>query len=148
MQADTQHFLDTELANCSYSELAGQRSADPHCVLDCHATLTSRKVISRHSAPWRTGSVRMVKRELRQAERKWRSLDLRVYKELYSVKLNVYAVSVCKAKRQYCNYVICNCISSKQLHNVTNQLLGQARKTLYPITSPPVSCQVHFVSFQ
>ena len=37
-----------------------------------------------------------------------------------------------KAKRQYYNDVICNCPSSKQLYNVTNQLLGRTKKSSLP----------------
>ena len=112
MEADIQHLLDTELADCTDIELADWYSAGLRRVLDQHAPLTSRKVANRPSAPWRTDSVRTAKRELRQAERKWRSSGLTLYKELYSAKLIAYTASVRKAKRQYYNDVICNCPSS------------------------------------
>ena len=96
-------------------------------VLDQHAPLASRKVTNRPSAPWRTDSVRTAKRELRQAERKWRSSGLTVYKELCPTKLIAYTASIRKAKRQYYNDVICNC-PSKQLYNVSNQLFGRIKK--------------------
>ena len=147
MEADIQHLLDTELADCTDIKLADRYSAGLRWVLDQHAPLRSRKVANRPSAPWRTDSVRTAKRELRQAERKWRSSGLTVYKELYSAKLIAYTASVRKAKRQYYNDVICNCPSSKQLYNVTNQLLGRTKSPHYPITSPPVTCLIHFVSF-
>ena len=115
-EADIQHLLDTELADCTDIELADRYSAGLRRVLDQHAPLTSRKVANRPSAPWRTDSVRTAKRELRQAKRKWRSSGLTVYKELYSAKLIAYTASVRKAKRQYYNDVICNCPSSKQLN--------------------------------
>ena len=82
MEADTQHLLDTEKANCTDIELADRYSAGLRRVLDQHAPLTSRKVTNRPSAPWRTDSIRTAKRELRQAERKWRSSGLTVYKKL------------------------------------------------------------------
>ena len=87
MEADIQHLLDTELADCTDTELAARYSAGLRRVLDQHAPLTSRKVANRPSDPWRTDSVRTAKRELRQAELKWRSSGLTVYKELYSAKL-------------------------------------------------------------
>ena len=130
MEADIQH-LDTELADCTDTKLADRYSAGLLRVLDQHAPLTSRKVTNRPSAPWRTDSVRTAKGELRQAERKWRSSGLTVYKELYSAKLTAYTANVRKAKRQYYNDVICNCPSSKQqLYNVTSQLLGKTKKVL------------------
>ena len=70
MEADIQHLLDTELADCTDTELADRHRAGLRRVLDQHAPLTSRKVTNRPSAPWRTDSVRTAKRELRQAERK------------------------------------------------------------------------------
>ena len=136
MEADIQHLLNTELADCTDTELADRYSAGLHRVLDQHAPLTSRKVANRPSAPWRTDSVRTAKRELRQAERKWRSSGLTVHKELYSAKLIAYTASVRKAKRQYYNDVICICPSSKQLYNVTNQLLGRTKKSSLPNNIP------------
>ena len=133
MEADIQHLLDTELADCTDTELVDPYSAG---VLDQHTPLTSRKVANRPSAPWRTDSIRTAKRELRQAERKWRSSGLTVYKELYSTKVTAYTASVRKAKRQYYYDVICNCPSSKQLYNVTNQLFGRTKKSSLPNNIP------------
>ena len=67
---------------------------------------------------------------------KWRSSGLTVYIELYSTKLTAYTASVRKAKRQYYNDVICNCPSSKQLYNITNQLLGRTKKSSLPNNIP------------
>ena len=147
MEADIQHLLDTELADCTDTELADRYSAGLCWVLDQYAPLTSRKVANRPSAPWRTDSVRTAKRELRQAERKWRSSGLTVYKELYSSKLIAYTASVHKAKRQYYNDVICNCPSSKQLYNVTNQLLGRTKKSLLPNNIPTSDLPDTFCQF-
>ena len=66
MQADIQHPLDTELADCTDTELADWYSAGLRQVLNQHAPLISRKVTNRSSAPWRTNSVRTAKRELRR----------------------------------------------------------------------------------
>ena len=69
MEADIQHLLDTELANCTDTELADRYSAGLHRVLNQHALPTSRNVTNSSSAPWRTDSIRTAKRELWQAER-------------------------------------------------------------------------------
>ena len=149
MQADIQHPLDTERADCTDTELAYRYSAGLHRVLDQHAPLTSRKVTNRPSAPWRTDSVRTAKRELQQAERKWRSSGLTVYnyKELYAPKLIAYTASVREAKRQYYNDVICHCPSSKQLYNVTNQLLGRTKKSSLPNNIPSSDLPDTFCQF-
>ena len=81
MDADIKHLLNTELADCTDTELADWYSAGLHRVLDQHAPLTSRKVANPLSAPWRTDSVRTARRELRQAERRWRSSGLTLCKE-------------------------------------------------------------------
>ena len=92
----------------------------------------------------RTDSVRTAERELQQAERKWRSSGLTVYKELYTTKQIAYTASIRKAKRQYYNDVICNCPSAKQLYNVTNQLLGRMKKTSLPNSIPSNNLPDHF----
>ena len=65
MQADIQHLLDNELADCTDIELADRYSAGLCRVLDQHAPLTSREVTNRPSTPRRTDSVRKAKRKLR-----------------------------------------------------------------------------------
>ena len=82
MEADIQHLLDTELADCTDTKLADRYSAGLRRVLDQHAPLTSRKVTNRPTAPQRTGSVRTPKRELRLVERKRWTSSLTVFKEL------------------------------------------------------------------
>ena len=53
----------------------------------------------------------------------------------------------CKAKRQYYNDVICNCPSSKQLYNVTNQLLGRTKKSSLPSNIPTSDLPDTFCQF-
>ena len=86
------------------------------------------------------------KMELRRTERKWRSSGLTVYKELYSTKQIAYTASVRKAKRKYYNDVICNC-PSKQLYNVTNQLLGRTKKSSLPNSIPSSNLPDTFCQF-
>ena len=59
----------------------------PHLsILDKHAPLSLRKVITHNSYPW-FESIRdelfIAKRERRQAERKWRNTKLTISKDLY-----------------------------------------------------------------
>ena len=70
-----------------------------------------------------------------------------MFKELYSAKLIAYTASVRKAKRQYCNGMICNCPSSKQLYNVTNQLLGRTKKSSLPSKIPTSDLPDTFCKF-
>ena len=146
MQADIQHLLDIELADCADTELADLYSTGLCWVLDQHAPLTSRKVTNCPSAPWTTDSVRTAKRELWQAEHKWWSSGLTVYKELYSTKLIAYTANVRKAKRQY-NDVIYNYPSSKQLYNVTNQMLCRTKKSSLPNNIPSSNLPNRFCQF-
>ena len=54
------------------------------------------------------------------------------------------------AKRQYYNDVICNSVSVLLLNNyitLPTSCLVEPKCPHYPITSPPVTCLIHFVSF-
>ena len=94
-----------------------------------------------------------------------------------SIKLKAYTARERKGKRQPYNDVICKCPSSKQLYNVSNELLGKTKQkqkqtknkkqkqpppppnqptkqankqkttSQYPIRSPPVIWLIHCVSF-
>ena len=55
MEADIQHLLNTELADCTDTELADWYSAGLRWVLDQHAPLTSRKVANRPSDKQESG---------------------------------------------------------------------------------------------
>ena len=116
MQADIQHLLDIELADCTDTELAEKWP-------------TVRQPPGGQTASGRP------KGNSGRLSAKWRSSGLTVYKELYFAKLSVYTTSVRKAKRQYYNDVICNC-PSKQLYNATNQLLGRTKKSSQPFSIP------------
>ena len=142
MEADIQHPLDTELADCTDTELTGQYSAGLHRVLDQHAPLTSRKVANHPSAPWRTDSVRLAKRELCQAEHKWRSSGLTVYKELYSTQQT--------STKQRDSFTMMRSVTALLLNNyitLPTSCSVELKSPRYPVTSPPVICLIHFVSF-
>ena len=73
------------------SEFSSVENANQFCdflrtVVDKHAPLSLRKVITHNSSPW-FESIRddlyIAKRKRRQAERKWRNTKLTVFKDLY-----------------------------------------------------------------
>ena len=75
----------------SVSEFSSVEKANRFCdflrtVLDKHAPPSLQKVISHNSSPW-FESIRdelfIGKREIRQAERKWRNTKLTIFKDLY-----------------------------------------------------------------
>ena len=146
MQADIQHLLDTELADCTDTELADQYSPGLRQVLDQHAPLTNRKVTTRPSAPRRTDSIRMAKRELQQAEHKWLSSGLTVYKELYSTKLIAYTASVSKQRDSTIMMRSVTVLLINYIKLPTSCSVGP-KSPRYPITSPSVTCLIHYVSF-
>ena len=143
MQVDIQHLHDTELDDCTGTEHADRYSAGlrrgPGPARSPDQQETSVSPVE--------DSVRMARKELRQAERKWRSPGLTLYRELYSTKLISYTASVRKAKRQYYNDVIFNCPFSKQLYNVTNQLLGRSKMSSLPNNIPTSDLPDTFCQF-
>ena len=59
------------------------------------------KVILRSNLPWYTMDIKPAKRECHQTERKWRSTNLKVHKEIYKVVLENVTVQIEMAKQQY-----------------------------------------------
>ena len=116
--------------------------------LDKHAPATKRKVVERKSSPWFSlvsEKLLDAKRKRRQAERKWLSTGLTVFKDMYKTAKHRVTKIVLKAKSVYYNQQISLASSSKQLYRITNNLLckskAKALPTLYPLSSlPDVFC--------
>ena len=113
-------------------------------VLDNHAPVTKRKVVDRTSSPWFclvSEQLLEAKRMRRQAERKWLSTGLTVFKDLYKKAKHRVTNIVMKAKSLYYNQKISAAQSSKELYKITNNLLSRSKSTplptLYPLSSLP-----------
>ena len=95
-------------------------------MLDKHAPPYLQKVITHSSSPW-FESIRdelfIDKREIRQAERKWRNTKLTIFKDLYRQARHKYSKRVHSAKCKFYTERIALASSSKELHQIVNTLL-------------------------
>ena len=122
----------SSLAECPDCELLEELNASLlRTVLDRHASLITRTVTARPSAPWITEEVKVAKCNLRKAERRWRSSGLTVHKQIFieqkSVKKRVILCAKCK---HFCEK-LSQCNSSKQLYGLTNELLGNSKSSVF-----------------
>jgi len=97
---------------------------------------------------WLTTDVRNARRRRRRAERRWRKTKLTIHKEIY-VKMRHEAVKyVVAAKRNFYTSKIDSAgFSTKQLFNVTNELLCKTKKSPLPSNIPPNELPNHFCKF-
>ena len=107
-------------------------------VLDRHASLTTRRVSDRPSAPWMTDGIKAAKRELRRAERQWRDTRLTVHREIYTKQRGVVKTLVRAARKLHFSARIENCSNTKQLFSVSSGLLGKSKTT--PLPSDTTFC--------
>ncbi|GFR66842.1 ATP-dependent DNA helicase [Elysia marginata] len=94
-------------------------------LLDIHAPLKTRIVTDRPSAPWMTSHIKELKTERRRAERKWRSTNLCIHKEIYSNLNRKLKNAIETAKKYFYCHEIEECVTSKALYNVANTLSGK-----------------------
>ena len=101
-------------------------------LLNKHAPLKTRTVTDRPSAPWMTSGIKQAKAERRRAERKWRSTNGTVFKEIYRHSLNKVKALIKHAKYHYYNARITECMTSKALFNITGHMSGKKCQTCLP----------------
>ena len=101
-------------------------------LIDKHAPLRSRTVTDRPSAPWMTLDVKQAKAERRRAERKWRSTNGTVFKEIYRHCVNKVRDLITLARNAYYNTKISECLTSKALFHITGSMSGKKTSTSLP----------------
>ena len=147
-------FFIAELSSVSefsYVEKANQFCDYLRTVLDKHSPPSLRKVINHNSSPW-FESIRdelfMAKRERRQAERKWRSTKLTMFKDLYGQAKHKVSKLMLTAKFKLYTERIAQASSSKELHKIVNTLSNRhppkILPTIYPSADLPSIFIKHF----
>ena len=142
----------------SVSEFSSVENANQFCdflrtVIDKHAPLSLRKVITHNSSPW-IESIRdepfIAKRERRQAERKWRNTKLTIFKDLYRQAKHKDAKLVHTAKCKSYTERIALASSIKELHQIVNTLSNRhppkILPTIYPSSDLPSIFIKHFTN--
>ncbi|GFS04791.1 ATP-dependent DNA helicase [Elysia marginata] len=105
-------------------------------LLDRHASIKSRSVTSRPSAPWMSLEIKQAKAERRQAERKWLKEKLTIYRQLFcSCKLKIKAL-IASAKQTYFKTKITESVSSNALFTITNAMSVKAHTVILPAPFP------------
>ena len=112
-----------------------------HTVLDKHALPSLWKVMNHNSSPWfmsiRDGLF-IAKRERREAERKWRSTKLTIFKDLYRQANLKVSKLVLEAKCKFYTEGIALAFSSKELHQIVNTLSNRRPPKILPTIYPSV----------
>ena len=128
-------------------------------LLNQHAPASTRLVSHRPPSLWFSlvgPQLLEAKRERRRAERQWIKSGLTVHKLIFQTANSAVNVIVHSAKTAYYNSKILACSTSKQLHNITNSLLGKSATVeilillpcrLVTIHNSLVSHMKHFILF-
>ena len=105
-------------------------------LLDLHAPEKTRTITAKPSAPWLTDDILAAKRERKQFERQWRKSGLNVHRQMYVNKKNSVNNLLKYSKRTYFRCRIKEAKSSKELHHLTNSLLGRPTAPTLPDNVP------------
>ena len=147
---DRQSFI---AEHSSVSEFSSVEKASQFCdilrtVLDKHAPPSLRKDITHNSSPW-FESIRyelfIAKRERRQAERKWRSTNLTIFKDLSRQAKHKVSKLVHTAKCKFYTERIALASSSKELHQIVNTLSNRHPPKILPTIYPSADLPSIFI---
>jgi hypothetical protein len=117
-------------------------------VLDRQAPLVTRRVRIRPSAPWLTSQVRDARRKRRRAERLWKKTKLTIHRDMFVDARNKASHSVFLAKRDYYSDKIDSPVfNTKQLFNVSNELLKKGKSSCLPSNIPSADLPFQFSKF-
>jgi hypothetical protein len=117
-------------------------------ILDQHAPLITRRIRDRPSAPWLTTEVRDARRKRRRAECLWRKTKLTVHREMYISSRNEAKNCINIAKKQYfTDKIDSTAFSTKQLFNLSNNLLRKSQSSVLPTNIPPSELPQQFCHF-
>ena len=81
--------------------LCEQYNSELSVIIDNHAPLIRRTVNVRARQPWRTNEVLRTRRQVRQAERKWRHTRLHVHRQIYTDLRDAFKKTIAHAKSTY-----------------------------------------------
>ena len=115
--------------------------------LDKHAPLKARTLSCRRPAPWRNIAVVEAKQDRRRAERKWRSTELTVHRQIFQAKNYEVKDVIAQAKTSYYTSSINECTTSKSLYTITNDLCGKNSDPILPNDIPKEELPDTFCSF-
>ncbi|CAG2185348.1 unnamed protein product [Mytilus edulis] len=102
-------------------------------IIDRHAPLKSRNIIMRPNTEWYTDELRLAKRDRRKAERRMRKSNLTVHRQIFQDTCLKASKLLLKSKKDYFSTKISEIEhDQKQLHRLTNDLMGNRREIILP----------------
>ena len=131
------HILDLIITRSSDNIIKGTPSPDcflsDHCSVLCFLNVTkvlaivktSKRVLTRPSAPWMSSNIMEAKRQRRQAERKWRFFKCQSDPAVFKSKRNRVTFLMNEARRvYYCTLIAENSHDQKHMFKVSKKLLN------------------------
>jgi hypothetical protein len=102
-------------------------------IIDKHAPLKSKNIILRPNTEWYSDELRAAKRDRRKAERRMRKSNLTVHREMFRDTCLKTNTLLLKCKKDYFSKKISEIEhDQKQLHRLTNNLMGNKRDVILP----------------
>ncbi|XP_062379523.1 uncharacterized protein LOC134068036 [Sardina pilchardus] len=112
----------------SVEDLLDHFNAKMANIMDGIAPLKSKKVKDKQKAPWKQNpAVKLLKRECRKTERKWRKYKLQIHYDIHKDMLRTYNFEICKARQSFFSNII------SRSSNNTRVLFSTVEK----LTNPP-----------
>ena len=148
LNADFSALSSLNMNNLTVDSLINTYNDTLRFTLDQHAPLATRSVKDRPSAPWLTTEVRNARRERRRAERRWRKTKLSVHEQVYIDARNETIKHITAAKKEYyASKIDSDGFSTKQLFNVSSELLGKSKSSALPSNIPADELPDKFCQF-
>jgi hypothetical protein len=119
-------------------------------LLEKHAPLVSVRVDLRKPSPWYPAiaeELGQLKRERRQAERRWEKSNLTVHKQIYDAAKEKVTDLVHSAKISHSSSEIADAATNKDLFSCVDKLLGESSDPILPGIYDPIQMPGKFSDF-
>jgi len=102
-------------------------------LIERHAPMCQRTITLRPNAPWYCDSLRQAKWERRRLERRWRTHELEIHRQLYRAQCTIVNNLLIKTRQDYYQEkLITSGSDQKAIYKTANFLLGRSRSTVLP----------------
>ncbi len=115
-------------------------------IIDNHAPVTARTVVLRPHAPWYCDTLREAKREKRRCERKYKTTNLTVHKEIYKDQCKKYQEQLTSAKTNFHRQQIADA-EDRNLFRIVDTLTKPKAESALPSHDDPKELADRFVGY-
>jgi len=114
-------------------DLVNSYTSELSSIVDKHAPLKSKNLILRPNTEWYTDELRAAKRNRRKAERRMRKTNLTIHHQIFREACITTNQLLLQCKKDYFSNKISEIgHDQKQLHRLTNDLMGNKREVFLP----------------